>query len=205
MVDTEPLSQQAWNGVLADFGCKLDDALYAEVVGRAGLPTARIFCDHFQLALPPADLARRAGMIWRDLIADGVPMMPGLEELQLLLRERKISWAVATASPRMVAEVVVKQLAFRDDCVAIAARDDVVNAKPAPDVYLLAAAHLDVPPGQCLALEDSFFGAQSAVAAGMTTYAVPGPHTTGAAFDFVDGVFDSLTQVTDHVRGLLDR
>lgn len=53
------------------------------------------------------------------------------------------------------------------------------HSKPAPDVYLAAAAYYQVNPAQCLALEDSVTGVQAAVAAGFTCWGYTGaaPHT----------------------------
>ena len=49
----------------------------------------------------------------------------------------------------------------------------IAEAKPAPDVYLLAAERLGVAPSQCLVLEDSPTGVRAALAAGMTVVQVP--------------------------------
>lgn len=46
----------------------------------------------------------------------------------------------------------------------------VVRGKPAPDLFLLAASHMQVPPDRCLVVEDSVAGVQAACAAGMTVY-----------------------------------
>jgi beta-phosphoglucomutase-like phosphatase (HAD superfamily) len=51
-------------------------------------------------------------------------------------------------------------------------REDVTNAKPDPEIYLLAAEKLGVEPGDCLVIEDSPNGAQAGVAAGMNVIAV---------------------------------
>ena len=51
--------------------------------------------------------------------------------------------------------------------------EEVARGKPAPDVYLEAAARLDVPPERCAAVEDSASGLRSAAAAGMWVVAVP--------------------------------
>ena len=48
-----------------------------------------------------------------------------------------------------------------------------LHAKPAPDLYLLAAQRLGIAPGECLALEDSEFGVRAAAAAGMPVIQVP--------------------------------
>src|SRR6185437_9914582 len=51
--------------------------------------------------------------------------------------------------------------------------DEVRRGKPDPEPYLLAAARLGVPPGRCLAIEDSPSGIGSAEAAGCLVVAVP--------------------------------
>ena len=50
---------------------------------------------------------------------------------------------------------------------------EVLNGKPAPDIYLIAARRLGVEPHHCLAIEDSLSGVQSAKRAGMHVYACP--------------------------------
>ena len=56
-------------------------------------------------------------------------------------------------------------------------REDVERAKPDPEIYLLAAQKLDVPPEECMALEDSPNGVRAAVSAGMNVIAVATPFT----------------------------
>ena len=59
----------------------------------------------------------------------------------------------------------------------IASRDDVENGKPDPEIYLLVAKELDVPPEECLVIEDSPAGVRAAIAAGMWCIAVTTPFT----------------------------
>ena len=56
-----------------------------------------------------------------------------------------------------------------------AGRDDVALPKPAPDVYVEAAARIGVPPATCAAVEDSHSGIRSARAARMRVIAIPNP------------------------------
>jgi beta-phosphoglucomutase-like phosphatase (HAD superfamily) len=59
----------------------------------------------------------------------------------------------------------------------IATRDDVERGKPDPEIYLLVASELDVPPSNCLVIEDSPAGVKAALAAGMHSVAVTTPFT----------------------------
>ncbi len=58
---------------------------------------------------------------------------------------------------------------------------DLPRSKPAPDVYLAAAAHLGVDPRRCLVIEDTGTGAQAGLAAGATVWGYC-PHGHGHAF-----------------------
>ena len=57
--------------------------------------------------------------------------------------------------------------------------DEVAHGKPAPDLFVHAAARMDVDPAGCAVVEDSPFGVQAAIAAGMTAYGF----TSGLAAD----------------------
>ena len=59
-------------------------------------------------------------------------------------------------------------------------REDVQKPKPDPEIYLLAACKLEVPPEECLVLEDSPNGVRAGVAAGMNVVAVATPFTLAA-------------------------
>jgi HAD superfamily hydrolase (TIGR01509 family) len=52
--------------------------------------------------------------------------------------------------------------------------EDVAHGKPAPDVFLLAAEHMDVQPRRCVVIEDSVSGVEAGLAAGMTVFAYGG-------------------------------
>src|SRR4029078_11418378 len=83
----------------------------------------------------------------------------------------------------------------------IVSAGDTDRTKPAPDPYLRAAELHGVPPPQCVAVEDSHWGLQSARDAGMRTIAIAHtyPHDSLTA----DRVIDSLEELTvDLVRGL---
>ncbi len=68
-------------------------------------------------------------------------------------------------------------LCLDDAFDSVATRDDVEKGKPDPEIYLLTAERLSVDPEQCLVLEDSPAGVQSALTAGMHVVAVATPFT----------------------------
>jgi HAD superfamily hydrolase (TIGR01509 family) len=201
MVDSEPLARQAWDQVLREYGHRLGDDVHRRIVGRRSADSAQIVHDAYALPLSVQELVTAKTAEWEKIWRRGLPPMPGLSAIHARLVAGAIPWAVATSSPRGYAEAVLRKLGM-DDWHALAGGDEVVQGKPAPDIYLLAARRLNIAPELCLALEDSVPGGQAALAAGMTIGVIPSG-TPPAAFDFADYLFDSLVEVADRLDELL--
>ena len=75
--------------------------------------------------------------------------------------------AIASSSSREGLERKLKQTGLWEHFAPhVYSADHVVHAKPAPDLFLHAAAALDVAPAECLVLEDSVNGVIAARAGG---------------------------------------
>ncbi|HMO60243.1 MAG TPA: HAD-IA family hydrolase [Roseiflexaceae bacterium] len=103
------------------------------------------------------------------------PLQPGVLALLADAEVRNMPRAIASSSDRAWVEGWTTKHAIRSRFHCIRTRDDVARVKPAPDLFLAAAACLDVAPEACLVLEDSPNGMRAAHAAGMACVAVPIP------------------------------
>jgi beta-phosphoglucomutase-like phosphatase (HAD superfamily) len=72
-------------------------------------------------------------------------------------------------------DTVLQRLGLRRYFGVLVSGQDVTRGKPDPEPYLLAAACLGVPPGQCVVFEDAAVGVRAAKAAGMACIGVPNP------------------------------
>jgi beta-phosphoglucomutase-like phosphatase (HAD superfamily) len=115
-----------------------------------------------------------------------------LDELLTALAVAAIPAAVATSSTRPYAATVLAQVGYGRRFQFVLTADDVVEGKPAPEVYLAAARQFGVPPAALMVLEDSENGCRAGVAAGAYTVAVPGPHSQHHDFAGVALVAQSL-------------
>ena len=79
----------------------------------------------------------------------------------------KLPMAVASGGTRFVIEKVLVHLGIRELFQAVITSEDVVNQKPAPDIFLEAARRIGVPPACCRAFEDTDLGMSAIRAAGM--------------------------------------
>ncbi len=104
---------------------------------------------------------------------NGIDPKAGIHELLDTLKERGIRTAIATSSPMPRAIAYLSRLGLLEKFDCICSGHDVKQGKPAPDIYLHAAASIGLPPENCLAIEDSPAGIESAFRAGCMPVLVP--------------------------------
>ncbi len=104
---------------------------------------------------------------------DSHVVKPGVRALLARLQAQGLPLAVASSTHRAEVELRLRSQDLWPAFSAVAGGEEVPAAKPAPDVYLLAATRLGVDPTACLAFEDAAHGAAAAQAAGMAVVVVP--------------------------------
>jgi HAD superfamily hydrolase (TIGR01509 family) len=114
--------------------------------------------------------------------------LPGARALVDGARARGLCTAIASSSRN--ARTVLAALGMVESFDAIADGASVERAKPAPDLFLHAAALLDVAPGACVVLEDARSGVDAALAAGMRAVGVGPAERVGHAHLRYDSVAD---------------
>jgi beta-phosphoglucomutase len=114
--------------------------------------------------------------------------LPGARELVERCKARGLRVAVASSSRN--ARTVLDALEMRDEFDAIADGASVERAKPAPDLFLHAAALVGVAPEACAVLEDASSGVEAALAAGMRAVGIGPPERVGHAHLRFDTVAD---------------
>ena len=174
MLDTESIYKSAWQTAATECGYDLDDHFYLTLVGQPNPACEAALLNRFDSQFPLEDFRARWSELWQvHLEAKGIPTKPGLTELLSFLRERQLPVAVATSSDRDYVSSSLRAARIESRFDMIVTGEQVVNGKPAPDIYLEAARRLGVEPRKCVALEDSDNGVLAASGAGMITVMVP--------------------------------
>ena len=189
LVDSEPLARTAWARTMEPYGYAVTDADAEATVGLPFPRTHAYFAE--QVELPPVDEVWTAysGTLF-GLIDDELVVFEDAVTAARELRSRGIPVGVASSSPRERLQRTLSRAGLLDAFDVTVAGDEVTNGKPAPDMFLLAAERLGVPPERCIVVEDSPPGVQAGVAAGMHTIGVS---RTGASLAGADRVVDFLT------------
>jgi beta-phosphoglucomutase len=110
--------------------------------------------------------------LYRDLARGRLHVVPGLTDYLSWLDRQGIPTALVTNSDPVCVEFVLNELGLVDRFTTQVNANDVRHAKPDPEPYLLAAAHLVVSANQCLIHEDTLGGVRAGLAAGATIAAV---------------------------------
>ncbi|MEP7289837.1 MAG: HAD family phosphatase [Chloroflexota bacterium] len=174
ILDTETPDFEVWQNVYQAHGLELPLDLWITRVGSitgAGFNPQTHFEKMTESSLDEAFLkAHEANYL---AMCDQLSILPGVEAILSAAKQRGIKLAIASNSVRVWVETRLKQhnLYHYFDCIRT--RDDVTQVKPAPELYLSAAACLDLPVERCVAIEDSPTGMNAALAAGMRCIAVP--------------------------------
>lgn len=195
MVDSEPHSIASWQAVLAKRGVQFDQPTLDWILGQRLNETAEYAIRSFHLPDRPEDLAREKSDYQIAHLNGNVTAMPGVIDLLDWIDRSGLKKAVASSGLRRYIDAVLSAVNLRERFNVIISADDVVNGKPAPDVFLAAAHALHVAPENCLVLEDAPLGVQAAKAAGMTCWAVPNAQSRVLDLSLADRVVASLFEV----------
>ena len=171
IADSMPLHYIAWKEALGEYGCTFDEDLF---YAWGGKPVRQIIADLNQrngLKMPIDSLAKRKEAYYLEQLPQLKAIPEVLEHIEA--QHGRIPFAVVSGSRRESVVGSLSVLHLLDKFDTIVAAEDYANGKPAPDAYLLAAARLGVPPGDCLVFEDTEMGIQAATSAGMASVMVP--------------------------------
>ncbi|HEX9794540.1 MAG TPA: HAD family phosphatase [Planctomycetota bacterium] len=117
---------------------------------------------------------------YRELSRGRLAPLRGVERFLGRLEALGVPWAMATSAPAANVPHTLREIGLETRFPRVALSESMPRGKPFPDVFLAAARDLGVDPAACLAFEDSFPGAQSAMAAGMRCCALTTTFEAGA-------------------------
>jgi beta-phosphoglucomutase-like phosphatase (HAD superfamily) len=174
MLDTERLAERCWSAAASAIGVEFDTALLRSMIGRNSRDSRQHVLANYGADYPVDALMRESRMQF-DAIArcEGIAVKPGLHALLDWLESIPIPRVVATSTRRERALAHLERCLLMPRFQALVGGDEVIEGKPAPDIFLLAAARLEVDPADCIVLEDSEPGVRAALAAGMIPIMVP--------------------------------
>jgi len=170
LVDSYRAHLRSWQVVAEEEGFEITEREFAATFGRtsreiiASLWGEGRYGEHEIVALDD-----RKEAAFRKVIAADFPAMPGVKRLLRALADAGFLLAVGSSGPPENVDLVLDRLDAGPLFQAVVNGMDVTRGKPDPQVFLITADRLGVPPANCAVVEDAPAGVQAANAAGMTS------------------------------------
>ena len=150
-------------------------------------------------------LDNRKEALFREIVRRDFPAMDGVHGLLQAIHDAGMALAVGSSGPPENVEQILERLGNRSRWGAVVTGRDVTRGKPDPQVFLVAAERLGVPPSQCVVVEDAPPGIGAAKAAGMGCIGLASTGHEHSELSQADRVVDSLREITVKMIGEIIR
>jgi HAD superfamily hydrolase (TIGR01509 family) len=197
IIDSEQVWDEVREELVADWGGRYSAEAQKAMMGMSSPEWSRYMHDVIGVPDPPDRIADEVVERMTDLYRQQLPLIDGAIDAVRRIGARW-SLGIASSSNRPLIDLFLELTGTGEVFAATVSSEEVAGGKPAPDVYLEAAARLDVPADRCAAIEDSENGIRSAAAAGMRVVAIPNDvfPPSPEALSMAGVVLDSLAELT---------
>jgi beta-phosphoglucomutase len=168
ILDSRDLHWEAWRVFAEQQGRPMTHDFFDRTFG---LRNEVVLRRHFGAELADAEIERMnvaKEAVYHDLARSGaLKALPGVYEWLRWAKANGWRQALATMAPQINIGLALEALDLRSTFDAIVSGEEVRHGKPDPEVFLLAAERVGVPPARCVVIEDSPLGVEAAHRAGM--------------------------------------
>lgn len=176
LANSMPLHLQAWNHGLraAKAPLQIDGKGFMSVAGMA----LRQTIDHWNRTHSiqiDADVVMREKNAYYEAHQREIEPIEEVVAFARKCRQQGAAVSVASGGERKDVLETLRIIGLEGFFPVVTTADDVKFSKPAPDLFLLAAERMGIPPDDCLVLEDSLLGIEAADIAGMDSILIPHP------------------------------
>ena len=200
-------SELHWDSIdaalLRSYGFDYNGEHKHQVHGKGFDPAMTFYKTHYNLAPPLEELVAQRRDLAATYYGQHIALFDDAKIVLEELRAMPVKIALATSSLRVLALAFLARHEITNYFETVVAGDEVEHTKPAPDLYLQAAANLGIAPEKCLVVEDALAGVASGKAAGMQVAAIPDARFVNAADyqNHADFVLSRLREIVPIVRG----
>ena len=203
--DTETIALKCWSKAAESLSLPDIRPVFPLCIGANIRRTEEIFIEHFGPDYPYAAFAKQARANYiAHYETEGLPVKPGAREILAFLRDAGVPMAIASSTVSSVVRQELEDADLIPFFQAVIGGDMAERSKPAPDIFLSAAAQFSFLPERCFVIEDSFNGIRAAHNAGMRPLMVPDMlQPTEEIATLTEHVFPSLFEAKDFFEQIL--
>lgn len=179
IIDDMPFHKPAWQEFAQTLGRQIEDEEFNTVLnGRTNRETLEYLLQRPISESESKKLEFEKEEIYRARYLPYRALLPGLKEFLEELKSKSIPCAVATSAPTENVEFILDGLDIRRFFSRVVDASQISKGKPDPEIYLKAAARLEIAPEECIVFEDSLHGISAARSAGMKVIGLTTTHTS---------------------------
>jgi beta-phosphoglucomutase len=199
LVDSYDAHYRSWVAMAAEHDVEFTIDAFSRTFGRtsrdiiAELFPAQVTRNLDDARIAALDDCKEA--LFRKIISADFTAMDGAAELIAELHKAGLAIALGSSGPAENVNLVVDRLDCRSMLSAIITGSDVTRGKPDPEVFLLAAERLGLPPGRCVVIEDAPAGIDAAHAAGMCAVGLVSTGRKASELTAADRIVASLREL----------
>lgn len=172
LVDSEPVILKSAIQGLSEYGVQAVKSDFTEFVGAGEDRFVGGVAEKHGVKYVP-EMKKRVYEIYCSLVDEELILFDAVPETMTRLHREGYRIAIASSADRIKVEANIRAAGIPRDAVdTILSGEDIERKKPFPDIFLLAAQRLGIPPESCLVVEDALNGIQAATAAGMKSVGV---------------------------------
>lgn len=197
IVDTEPHADRNLEEFLAKRDHEMPVNFLDSVRGRVNRDICTFVLQNFPLKLSVEELMNELSLSYLDYLK-ALPKLepvPGVKNLITGLQKYGIDLAVASSASKRRMKFILDSLGLRETFPVQISGEDIVNGKPAPDIFLKAARRMKINPENCAVIEDSTLGIMAAKRAGMVSVGFTGLPHNKQDLSRADWVIANFTQI----------
>lgn len=181
LADSREFHWRSWRDVMDAAGVHVTEEMFAKSFGQRNDAIIPAWLGDRATPALVRSLGDAKEVLYRKFVAEeGLEPLPGAADWVRRLHAEGWRQAIASSAPRANVELMARVLGFEPFMNALVGAEDVKHGKPAPDVFLAAAAAVGSSPDDCVVVEDAAAGVEAAHRGGMPCIGV-GDSGTDAA------------------------
>lgn len=197
LIDSEPLHFSAIKTVLSKYGINVGDEYLNNFVGDTNEHLWTVAKEEFGLTKTIDFYIEQQLKSTITCLKEGdYNPINGILYLLQELQNNHIPIGIASSSPPIVISTIIEKIGIRSYINKWVSGNEVAESKPAPYIYLKAAAMFGLQPSECVAIEDSYYGVTAAKAAGLKCIGYKNSEAVEQDLSQADLIVDNIKKIS---------
>jgi beta-phosphoglucomutase len=181
---TDQFHYQAWKALADQYGIYFDEKINNRLRGVSRMASLDIILERYEgdrSLLPREEMAEQKNRTYRNLLEQMTPADVAPEVLETLEKLKKAGIKIAIGSSSKNTPLILEKIGLSQEFDAVSDGNNITKSKPDPEVFLKAAELLNVPPPECMIVEDAEAGILAGKNGKMTTIGIGEAASCGEA------------------------